>query len=124
MQKVNCVFCHIKGTDDKIIFESEDFIFLDSKYPIIKGHCLLISKDHLRSEREFGKQIWASYKEASDRAYAHMSKVNQIAPFIFINAPQDQSIQHFHKHYMPGVFGVLGIEKALKVFVEQVKHYG
>ncbi len=110
-----CRFCNL-GQGENIIFETKNFIFLESKFPIIKGHCLLISKKHIRKESEFLESWLNEYQEINTKASHYVKEKYLLEPLTFINPPQQQSIPHFHKHFLPGVFGVLGVETALKDF--------
>ena len=108
-----CKFCSIKKRE-RIIFETKHFVFVKSKFPIIKLHCLLISKMHIREERNILEEHWEDYRIACSKAYKYMKKRTNLAPLTFINPPQMQSIKHFHRQYLSGIFGVHGVANALK----------
>ena len=118
---MKCPFCRFKKRENNLIFESDHFILFKDNRPLIKEHSLLIPKKHIRSEIEIPKDQWAEYMSVSKRAYHYVAKKYGKAPLIFINAPQDQSVKHFHKHFVPGVFGILGVDKALRNFTDKVK---
>ncbi len=114
---MKCAFCSL--VDEKIIFKTRYYIFLESKYPLIKGHSLLISKRHIRTEFNLCDVELHEYIKANKRAYLYI-KNHFRAPLTFINSPQQQSIHHFHKHYLPGIFGVNGVQNALKNYYKSV----
>ena len=118
---MKCVFCDLNRKKEKIIFETDNFILLESKLPIVPGHCLLVPKIHISIEVELDIRLAKEYKRASDQAYKYVEKTYEFAPISIVNPPQDQSIKHLHKHFLPGVFGVLGVEKALRVYLKNVK---
>lgn len=118
---MRCIFCNLNKDSEKIIFETDNFVLLESKYPITDGHSLLIPKKHLRSETEIDSKIINEYKKVYDKAYIYFEKKYKLAPLTFVNPPQDQSVEHLHKHFLPGIFGVLGVEKALRAYLVSIK---
>lgn len=113
----NCKFCQL-AKDEKIIFKTKNFIFLTNKFPVIKnGHFLLISKNHFKREKKIDN--WLEYKKACTKAYNLVRKITGTEPLVFINPPQMQSIGHFHRHYLKGIFGIHGVAKALENFLKQ-----
>ncbi len=117
---MKCPFCNLNPKENKVIFETENFLFFFDRKPIVEGHAILISKKHLRSEKEIeGEDIQKEYLDVSKKAYDFMEDAYKKAPLILINAPQDQSVQHFHKHFIPGIFGVLGVDEALRDYLKK-----
>lgn len=119
--KNNCRFCFLDKSE-KIIYESPSFIFLESKFPLIKGHCLLLSKKHIRKEGELSKRQLVEYHTISNKAFKYIKRKYALEPLVFINPPHQQSVSHFHKHYLPGVFGINGVQDGLKKILEE-KNY-
>lgn len=109
---MKCLFCNLSKKE--IIFRFKNFIFVTNKFPILKGHSMLISKRHIRSEVNFNNEEWEEYKNINSKCYKYIKQKFNFFPTVFINAPQDQSIKHFHKHFIPGKFGILGVDKALR----------
>lgn len=109
---MNCVFCQLQKMKENIVFETDHFIFLQAKFPITKGHHLLITKKHIQTEINIPKSQVEEYMKLNTKAYAYIHRKFK-APLLFINAPQDQSIKHFHKHFIPGKFKVHGVQNAL-----------
>lgn len=109
---MNCVFCNLQRSNENIVFETKHFLFLAAKFPIIKGHYLLITKKHIFSEIEIPKTQTAEYIELNKKAYTYVQRKFK-APLMFTNAPQDQSIKHFHKHFVPGRFHIHGVQNSL-----------
>jgi len=116
---MNCIFCTIIDSSNDLLFSSEHFVVIRSKYPIISGHILLLSKDHIRTVIDIPKDYILEYHEIYMKAYRDVLNESQKDPLVFINAPQDQSIQHLHVHFLPGVFGALGVEKAFRQFLSE-----
>lgn len=110
-----CPFCTItKDPQNQIIFETDHFLFVYDKFPIMPGHALLIPKQHVLREIDLPKAQLLEYWKANEKAYAYISTKHTLEPLTFVNPPQQQSITHLHKHFIPGCFGVLGVDKALR----------
>ncbi len=109
----NCPFCEI-NQDQEVLFITKYFVFMSAKTKITPNHHLLISKHHIKSEVELGEKIWIDYQYASKLAWNLMKNLSNQDPLIFINPSQMQSVGHFHKHYVDGIFGIHGVANALK----------
>lgn len=113
-----CPFCNLNA-QERIINYTSNFILIPSKYPIIPHHYLLVSRQHFSSESEFTSDIWKDYQKATKLANRHLINVTQQPPLTFVNPPQMQSVHHFHRHYLDGVFGVHGVANALQSHLNQ-----
>ncbi len=111
---MKCPFCNLSKVANRVIFETKNFTFFYDRNPVVQGHAILIPKNHIRRENEIPKEYEKEYIEANKKAYNHISDEYGNEPLTFTNAPQDQSVQHLHKHFVPGVFGPLGVIKALR----------
>ena len=109
----NCPFCKINQSEI-VLFTTKYFVFMSAKTKITPHHHLLISKDHIKSEIDLTEKIWKDYQYASKLAWNIMKKLSQQEPLIFINPSQMQSVGHFHKHYVDGIFGIHGVANALR----------
>lgn len=114
---MKCIFCNLDRKKNKIVFETSNFIFFEAKDPIFKGHSLLAPKIHITEEKKLPKKNWNEFLNISNKAYNFMKKKYKFAPLTFTNPPQQQSIKHLHKHFIPGIFGILGVDKALRNFL-------
>ena|SRR3989344_3856655 len=117
MQTITCVFCSLDLKREEMISRGDYFIILKSKNPIIEEHLLLIPIRHIRREIDFNQVEALEYAEMCMVAYMHIWKSFGQEPFVFVNPPQQQSVQHLHKHFIPGIFGILGIENALRQYL-------
>ena len=113
-----CKFCLIERSE-KIIYETKNFIFLESKFPLIRGHCLLISKKHIRKEDELSKAQLNEAHLINKKAFNYIKRKYVKEPLVFINPPHQQSVFHFHRHFVPGVFGVNGVQAALIKYLKK-----
>ncbi len=116
-----CPFCNPKRFERDVIFSTEHFIFFRDYKPIAPGHSLLIPSFHIRSESEIPDAYHAEYWEVNIKAYEWIGKTYTFDPLVFINPPHQQSVTHLHKHFIPGVFGVLGVDEALREFLKTKK---
>jgi diadenosine tetraphosphate (Ap4A) HIT family hydrolase len=115
-----CIFCKISKIE-KMIFESDNFIFFKDKYPIVKDmHFLLAPKAHIREEKEIDQDLWEEYQEMCRKAYQYVETKCKVKPLTFIHPPQMQTVYHLHRHYIAGVFGREGVKKALIEYSKQV----
>jgi diadenosine tetraphosphate (Ap4A) HIT family hydrolase len=115
--KSKCIFCELAG-DEQIVFETPYFRLVKNKYPAIKTHYLLISREHITKESDMNRSCWVDYYEASKKAYEFIEHATGNGPLVFINPPHMQSVGHFHKHYLAGVFGIHGVAKALNQYLK------
>lgn len=109
----NCPFCNI-NQNEIILFSTKYFFFMSAKTNVTPHHHLLISRKHVRSELDFTQEMWRDYQSASSLAWNLLIKLSKQEPLIFINPPHMQSVAHFHKHYLDGIFGIHGVANALQ----------
>jgi histidine triad (HIT) family protein len=99
-----CVFCEIYKEKEKIIYEdSYCFVVLD-KYPISRGHLLIISKEHFESMLDATDEVVADmYIVAKKFAKKQEEKLGAVAVNIGTNIGKEagQKIMHFHIHVIP-----------------------
>jgi diadenosine tetraphosphate (Ap4A) HIT family hydrolase len=114
-----CPFCNWQDRED-LIFESDNFIFFKSKFRITKSHCLLVPKNHYRNEIDIPPKLWHEFMQNCVRAYNYIEKKYKKPPFTFVNAPQQQSVLHYHRHYLAGVFEIHGVAKALQNWLKEI----
>lgn len=108
-----CPFCNEENMKKQLLKETSLFYIMFNIRPLTKNHLMVVPKRHIRSEDELTKKEWLEYQKACDIAYSYM-KENGPEPTIFINATQDQSVPHFHKHYIEGRFGTNRIDSLFR----------
>jgi diadenosine tetraphosphate (Ap4A) HIT family hydrolase len=109
-----CPFCNSDLMKSQTLYKSENFFIIDNNRPITHKHILLITRKHIRSETEIDDTLIAEYSRMNKLAFNHMHVNTGRDPMVFINAKQDQSVPHFHKHYVDGVFGYHGVDVAIR----------
>ena len=92
-------------------------VFTDT-CPIVDPHVMIIPKRHIRGLIDLYPEEWEDFYSAHAYAYVQVKNGSTKEPFVFVNAPQDQSVKHLHIHVFPGVFGVHGVDKALRTFLK------
>lgn len=99
---MKCVFCKIPKKN--YLFENEHFFVIADKYPVAKGHHLVILKQHKKdyfelddSESAALTRICQEVKQCLDERY-HPTGYN-----LAMNCGKSagQSIFHFHLHIIP-----------------------
>lgn len=99
----NCIFCNI---DKKRIFDEDKLCFLiDDKFPVTKGHCLIIPKRHFENYFDITQPELNSVHRLINKAKQNKLELdNSIKGFnIGINsgAAAGQTIFHTHIHLIP-----------------------
>ena len=99
-----CTFCKIAdGKLDAVrIFEDENTLaFLDHR-PLFPGHCLLITRQHLRRIADLPPALLAPvFANIRVLAVADENALSAEGTFIAINNIVSQSVPHFHVHIVP-----------------------
>ncbi|MGC8669705.1 MAG: HIT family protein [Candidatus Micrarchaeia archaeon] len=104
----NCIFCKLRDDKNTIIYQNKEcFVVLD-KYPIEKGHLLVISNEHYKDMLEAPKNVVESMSVVS-KEFASKLKVKLGAEGINIGTnigkEAGQKIMHFHIHVIPRYHG-------------------
>jgi len=105
----SCYFCDVqKNSDPNKVFENKFFFSRTSDYPVSKGHCEVIVKDHIPSFFDLSANQALSLFEAVNETCKIINK--KFSPDGFnlgINegVAAGRSIQHFHFHVIPRYVG-------------------
>lgn len=118
-----CTFCNYKKISNNIIYESINFKFISPIAPIVPGHGLLISNEHIREEHEIEPGQSKEYLYVTSWIIKFITEKYKYSPLIFINPAQQQSVPHFHKHFVPGVFGIGSVDRALQRHLKENNIY-
>lgn len=103
-----CLFCDLQKVDDVKKYENDCFYAVYDKFPVSKGHMLIISKRHAsdyfeltKEEKSYLDQAVLVVKEMLDTSF-HPDGYN-----IGINNKEaaGQTIFHFHLHLIPRYLG-------------------
>lgn len=99
-----CIFCEIiyKNEDAYIIYE-DDYIccFLD-KYPINKGHILVVPKKHYQEFSEVDKDSLTKVILTSQKVATALEKIlNTDGITVMQNNGIFKDVEHYHMHIIP-----------------------
>ncbi|HTN43261.1 MAG TPA: HIT family protein [Nitrospiria bacterium] len=99
-----CAFCRIirgETTCHRVFEDGLSLAFLDHR-PLLRGHCLLIPKEHYeRLEDLPNDRIGPFFKNVQLLARAVEKALNAEGSFVAINTRVSQSIPHLHVHIAP-----------------------
>ncbi|MGC8586252.1 MAG: HIT family protein [Candidatus Micrarchaeia archaeon] len=100
----SCIFCQLKNDKSAIIYENEEcFVVLD-KYPIEKGHLLVISKEHYENMLDAPDSAIASMFIVAKIFAKRLKEVlgaNSVNIGTNVGRLAGQRIMHFHVHVVP-----------------------
>ena len=97
-----CPFCNI--VDKETVLESKYTFAIYDKFPVNKGHFLLISKRHISNYFSLSKKEKDDIWELADKAYNLLNKNFSPSGFNIganINETAGQTIPHVHVHIIP-----------------------
>jgi histidine triad (HIT) family protein len=102
----SCVFCDIvKGREKAYkIYEDDVVVVILDKYPVTKGHLLVISKKHYESVHDADpKTIVHAFSVASALAKIYRNNLKASGVNVLTNSgePAGQIVFHFHVHVIP-----------------------
>jgi histidine triad (HIT) family protein len=106
VRNLNCVFCDIiqRTVPSQVIYEDDQFMAILDKYPISKGHTLVLPKKHFQRVQELSqKEFCAMYARVHALNALITSRLGATASHISINdgAAANQLIPHVHVHIIP-----------------------
>ena len=101
----DCVFCDLSNRAEQgIIFEDERCVVVLDKYPVSKGHMLVVSKTHTKDMIEAGETLSAPMFEVARRmAQKAVKKLGASGVNVTTNIGKSagQLVFHFHIHVIP-----------------------
>lgn len=108
-----CPFCKLDTRNNKIVFETINFKFIENVRSQLPDHYFLITSAHVADENSLDRYLWTEYGHATRRVYEYFEKKHKSVPFTFMIPDKDETIHHFHKHFMSSYLSALQIQKAL-----------
>src|SRR5579864_7643585 len=103
-QDAGCLFCKIIHREVKadIVFEDDVCLaFLDHR-PLLLGHCLLVTKQHVETLIDLPDAMIAPFFRATQKlAGAVEAAMAAEGTFVAINNRVSQSVPHLHVHIVP-----------------------
>jgi len=103
---MECVFCEIvkNHRPEDVIYEDDDIIVIPDKYPVTKGHMLVIPKKHYRNLLEVDDHVLSKLIIITKKvAIAAMKALDAKGVNILSNIERvaGQVIMHTHIHVIP-----------------------
>ena len=104
--KEDCIFCKIAAGEipSKTIYEDEEFRVILDISPAVKGHALIIPKDHYANLFELPEALAVKVMILARKLAAHMKEVLQCDGFNLVQnngKAAGQTVFHFHMHLIP-----------------------
>ncbi len=99
---MNCIFCQL--SEAQIIIENEHFVLIEDKFPVTKGHLLVVSKRHFRDFFEISLEETYALRDLVLKAREYLVERHDPEGFnLGMNCGRaaGQSIPHFHLHIIP-----------------------
>ncbi len=101
---MDCIFCKIikKEIPSKIILESDKSLAFMDAFPLTKGHCLVIPKNHYEKIQDISKDDNADLFETVRKAISKVDKITGATLVAVHNGKESgQEIPHVHAHLIP-----------------------
>jgi len=98
----NCIFCALPN--ERILYESENWLVVNDGYPVSPGHTLLIPNRHIKDYFDLNADEHAEFKEVIDLTKTRLDKeFNPDGYNIGINCGKEagQTVFHLHVHLIP-----------------------
>ena len=111
----DCPFCHLNLSINTIFDKSEHFWIINNTHPLVKGHIMLITKDHYKDEMGFPLYMYREFTKMSIKAREIVLSRTGIKAMSFVNAPQSFSVHHYHRHFFPSCFKAHDVDNALRL---------
>lgn len=103
---MDCVFCKI--APNEYLAENRHFYLINDKYPVSRGHLLVISKRHFADFFAIAEDEMADLREIVLQARSYLQEHYQASAFnLGMNCGKaaGQSVDHFHLHIIPRYSG-------------------
>jgi len=100
MKREDCPFCNVAELGHEIIIETENCVSFYNKFPICKGHALVVCKDHRGLKSKWYNEYWQLIEDTVKilEVKFHPDGMN-----IGMNRGfyAGQSVEHEHMHLIP-----------------------
>lgn len=120
----NCPFCNLEKS--QVLFENNLAIAIYDKYPVQKGHILIILKDHCETYFDASIEQIRAMNELISKAKTHIDREFKPDGYnLGVNVGEfgGQTVMHLHIHVIPRYKGDIedprgGIRKAIPNLVQ------
>jgi len=103
---MQCIFCSLDSS--KVLLDNDLFVVIEDKFPVTRGHLLVISKRHFADFFAIEQTEMAALREIIIRAKDWLDERYQPSAYnLGMNCGRHagQSIDHFHLHIIPRYSG-------------------
>ncbi len=97
-------FCDLKSMKLQTFYKTKNFYFVYNIKPVVKGHCLCITKKHMISINQLNPKLFKEMLVAIQKVVKVLKKVYRSTGFNIAlqeGKGSGQSIPHFHLHLIP-----------------------
>lgn len=106
MREENCIFCKIAAGEipSKTIYEDEQFRVILDISPAVRGHALIIPKEHYADIYSLPEELAARAIVLAKKLAVHMTEVLKCDGFNIVQNNGEaagQTVFHFHMHLIP-----------------------
>lgn len=99
--RARCTFCDRRAFEDRLIFESANFLVFPTKGQIRSGYTLITPKRHTICFGEFSEQEMEEVAAVKGRVRRATEAAYGRAPIFFEHGVVGQSVKHAHMHAVP-----------------------
>ena len=99
--KARCSFCDRRAFEDRLIFESANFLVFPTKGQIVEGYVLLVPKRHTICIGELSDAELDEFIALKSRVRDSTVSAYHRPPIIFEHGVVGQSVKHAHVHAVP-----------------------
>lgn len=99
-----CQFCDRESFAHQIIFEDDNFYVLHSRKPVVRGHCLIVPKEHIAEGLGIKAELGGDFIKIADQTLRAIKEgLGATGINLFANFGQSagQEISHTHFHVVP-----------------------
>ncbi|MCI9136823.1 MAG: HIT family protein [Lachnospiraceae bacterium] len=106
MREENCIFCKIAAGEipSKTIYEDEQFRVILDISPAVRGHALIIPKEHYADIYSLPEELAARAIVLAKKLAVHMTEMLKCDGFNIVQNNGEaagQTVFHFHMHLIP-----------------------
>ncbi|MFN2464941.1 MAG: HIT family protein [Candidatus Dormibacteria bacterium] len=95
-----CVFCD-RSKEPAPLLEGRDVHLIPDLFPVVPGHLLLVSREHLPAYGAAPPEVLAELEELSAVAMDFVHRAYGVEPLLWENGGAGQTVFHAHLHVMP-----------------------
>jgi len=112
LNRQDCLFCRMANVEEYMLSSWNNFIILADKYPLVEGHILVITKEHVRAVGDLLPEKLQELPEIINTIRNFYCTHNYDEFVMFEPGLNGQSVFHSHIHFLPGSYS---ISKALQI---------